>query len=136
MPDFFVKSTAPALHHSPALVSRLVSEVLGGHRPTSIKRRAVWSGTRYSREKCWTVTTPKKALPVAEQKAQSLIEAGDRPYARWQLAEDLWIEIDLLPFKDVVRGVIGYGRFQQTMSVSNASPAISSDAIIEDEEDM
>ena len=136
MPDFFVKSEAPALHHSPALVSRLVSEVLGGHRPTSIKRRALWSGTRYHRERVWTVTMPKKALPVAEMKAQSLIEAGERPYIRWQLADDLWVEVDLIPFKEVVRGVIGYGKFQQTMSVSNASPALSSGATIWGEEDM
>ena len=136
MPDFFVKSTAPGVHHSPALVSRLVSEVLGGHRPTSIKRRALWSGTRYCREHVWTVTMPKKALPVAEMKAQSLIEAGERPYIRWQLADDLWVEVDLIPFKEVVRGVIGYGKFQQTMSVSNASPALSSGATIWGEEDM
>ena len=134
MPEFFVKSTAPSYRqHSPALVSRLVSESLGGHRPTSIKRRGLWAGTRYNREHVWTVTVSKQAAKVIEQKSQSLIDAGDRPTLRYEMAHDLWIELDGNQFKEVVRGVIGYGMFQQTMSVSNASTLVTSGATIEDE---
>jgi hypothetical protein len=137
MPEFFVKSTAPAYRqHSPALVSQLVSEVLGGHRPTSIKRRGLWAGTRYNREHVWTVTVSKQAAKVIEQKVKPLIDAGDRPTLRFEMAHDLWVELDGNQFKDVVRGVIGYGKFQQAMSVSNASVAVSSGATIEDEEEQ
>jgi hypothetical protein len=84
----------------------------------------------------WTVTVSKQAAKVIEQKSQSLIDAGDRPTLRYQMADDLWVELDGNQFKQVVRGVIGYGKFQQTMSVTNASVPATSGATIWDEEDM
>ena len=134
MERYYVKVEAPAGHRHPALVSRLVSEVLGGHRPVQLQLRGK-KHMRFHREKIFTVTMNDKAVSHIERLAEPYLAIGDRPLLTWG-SGDLRLEMDLVPFKEVVRGVIGYGKYQQTLNAVSSSTPVTRGATIEDEEEQ